>query len=541
MTKPVGIPSSKETSDIETPQETNQHSFSSLSGAEPKQDVNTPSASTGCSLQFQYELVPSFNNSELSKPKLSVPCFSVGSQTRKDPFFGREDVLRSIDKSLLPESLPSPINEGSFYSSGNLKTFALCGAGGIGNTELASEYIFSRKDRNSAIFWVTADSRNVLLEDFARIAVELGLQDKNEAQDLAEACELVKGWLCNPVKDLEATLDSPDNEVPWLLVLDNVDDWGTIEDFWPTTGIGSILITSRDPLSRSHIYTAKHGFDLEPFSSSASLEFLDAVSQKHLKGSPTSAKAVAEWAGGLPLIITAIASTMSNQNLDYNAMLDLLKKHGFEAVSADSKPQVHSVQTISIASMIGLACVDKHTQSLIHAISFLNPEDIPLRMLIDSSDRAQLVAFPNNHAELTNAQTKLQQASLITFNESTQTIRMHRIYQDIMRESLSPEMRVKALLTSLEIISEAWVHQPLEHRFNTTRYEACSTIFPHVDRIYQHYEEMFRSRKIDASEQAARLFNDAGWYVVDAFHAIMLTLKQVLVRERSPTRVEAVL
>jgi hypothetical protein len=177
--------------------------------------------------------VPSSSHLELEKPKLSIPCFSVGSQTRKSPFFGRDDILRLIDKSLLPESVPSPIDEESIHSSGNLKTFALYGAGGIGKTELASEYVFTRKDRYSAIFWASADSRNVLLEDFARIAVELGLQDKNKAQDLAEACELVKGWLCNPVKDLESPLGSLDNEIPWLLVLDNVDDWGTIEDFWP--------------------------------------------------------------------------------------------------------------------------------------------------------------------------------------------------------------------------------------------------------------------------------------------------------------------
>ncbi|KAH6714417.1 P-loop containing nucleoside triphosphate hydrolase protein [Leptodontidium sp. MPI-SDFR-AT-0119] len=363
MAKPIADASSKNTSDVERPQETDQSRCLPPPSPELKQNSKTPSASGGYSSQFSYEVVPSPSHLELDKPKLSIPCFSVGSQSRKSPFFGRDDILRSIDKSLLPESVPSPIDEESIRSSGNLKTFALCGPGGIGKTELASEYVFTRKDRYSAIFWVTADSRNVLLEDFARIAIELGLQHKNEAQDLAEACELVKGWLCNPVKDLESPLGSPDNEIPWLLVLDNVDDWGTIEDFWPTTGIGSILITSRDPLSRSHIYTAKHGLDLDPLSESESLEFLDAVSQKPFKGSPASAKAVAEWAGGLPLIITAIASTMTNRNLTYNKMQDLLKTDGFEAVSADRKPQVHSVHTLSIASMIGLARLDERVQS----------------------------------------------------------------------------------------------------------------------------------------------------------------------------------
>ncbi|KAL6699331.1 hypothetical protein J3F84DRAFT_182702 [Trichoderma pleuroticola] len=510
MAKPVAEVSSS--SVIESHKEMAQDVVSALRSIEPKQE--TLSASAGYSSIFSYEVVPSTNHFEPEQPKLRIPCFSVGSQTRRTPFFGRDDVLRSIDKSLLPDSIQSPIDEASIRPSGNLKTFTLCGAGGIGKTELASEYIFTRREKYLAIFWVTADSRNVLLEDFARIAVEIGLQEKNEAGDLAEACELVKGWLCNPVKDAELPLSSPGNEIPWLLVLDNVDDWGTIEDFWPTTGIGSVLITSRDPLSRSHVFTAQHGLDLEPFSSSDSLEFLHVVSQNPFKGSPGSAKAIARWAGGLPLVINAIASTMSAQNLTYDMMLELLEKNGFAAVSADGIPQMHLLPdvSVSIASMIGLACLDKGTQSLIYVLSFLNPEGIHQKLLINTTDRVQLFTFPKNHGKLNHAQNKLQKASLITFNESTHTICMHRIYQDIVRESLSPEVRVRALLTALEIVSEAWVYQPLENRFNTARYEACSAVFPHVDRVYQHYEKLFRSRKIEASEQAASLFNDAGWY-----------------------------
>ncbi|PTB48317.1 hypothetical protein M431DRAFT_546947 [Trichoderma harzianum CBS 226.95] len=497
---------------IECHKEKTQDRVSSLLSIEHKQE--TLSASAGYSSTFSYEVVPSTNHFEPEQPKLRIPCFSVGSQTRKTPFFGRDDVLRSIDKSLLPDSIQSPIDEGSIRPSGNLKTFALCGAGGIGKTELASEYIFTRRDKYLAIFWVTADSRNVLLEDFARIAVEIGLQEKNEAGDLAEACELVKGWLCNPVKDAESPLSSPGNEIPWLLVLDNVDDWSTIEDFWPTTGIGSILITSRDPLSRSHVFTAQHGLDLEPFSSSDSLEFLHVVSQNPFKGSPGSAKALARWAGGLPLVINAMASTMSAQNLTYDMMLSLLEKDGFAAVSVEGISQMHLLPdvSVSIASMIGLACLDECTQSLIYVLSFLNPDSIHQKLLIDITDEVQLSTFPKNHDELSYAQNKLQKASLITFNESTHTIRMHRIYQDIVRESLTPQVRVRALLTALEIVSEAWVYQPLENRFNTARYEACSAVFPHVDRVYQHYEKLFRSRQIGASEQAASLFNDAGWY-----------------------------
>lgn len=467
---------------------------------ELKGDSRTPSASAGYPSQLSYEMVPLAEPMELDKPKLAIPCFSVGSQTRKDPFFGRNDILKSIDKRLLPETDLAPTTEesSSLVLGGNLKTFALCGPGGVGKTSIASEYVFSRRDRFNAIFWVTADSRNILLEDFARIAVELGLQDKSDGHDLA--CEVVKGWLCNPVEDIEAPL-GPGNEISWLLVLDNVDDWGVIEDFWPTTGIGSVLITSRDPISRSHIYTAQQGLDLHPLSSSDTLEFLDTVCGKQIKGDQAAAKAVADRSGGLPLVISSIASTMSSQNLTYDTMLDLLRTQGFEATSEQQ----------AIVSVIGLGRMDLCTRCLILVCSFLFPEGIPKKILINGNGRSYLDGYPEDPAKLNTAQMKLQQASLISFNDNTQTYRMHRIYQDIVRQSLSPTARNEALMAALQIVSNAWIFQTLEHRFNPDRYDSCSIVFPHVDQIYQHYEEAFKSRTIKPQEQAASLFNDAGW------------------------------
>ncbi|SMR53463.1 unnamed protein product [Zymoseptoria tritici ST99CH_3D1] len=485
----------------QNPTQANQGTLLPPSLMEVKESTTTPSPSAGYSSQLSYEIVPSNDHMEPDERKLKLPCFSIGSQTRRSPFFGGDDVFRAIDTRLLPESISSPVDERSFSHSpgGNLKTFALCGAGGVGKTSIASEYVFTRRDKFSAIFWVTADQRNNLLEDFARIAVELGLQDKNAAHDTA--CELVKGWLCNPVEDIEAPL-RPENEISWLLVLDNVDDWAVIEDFWPTTGIGSVLITSRDPLSRSHIYTAKHGWDLAPLNLSDTLDFLDAVSQKHFKGDQAAAKAIAGRCGGLPLVIASIASTMSTQDLTYNSMLDLLTNQGFGATTEQQ----------AIVSVIGLERMDPHTRSLILVLSFLFPDGIPQKLLYRGKGSLPLDGYPTDLAEVKTAQENLQRASLVSFNDTTQTLRMHRIYQEIVRQALEPAERDAALISALEIVSNAWVYQPLEHRFNSDRYDACSAVFPHVDQVFQHYGLAFNSGKMEGKQTAAALFNDAGWY-----------------------------
>ena len=51
----------------------------------------------------------------------------------------------------------------------------------------------------------------------------------------------------------------------WLLVFDNADQIEALHDYWPISITGSILVTSRDPLSRSTPPLAALDIDLEPF------------------------------------------------------------------------------------------------------------------------------------------------------------------------------------------------------------------------------------------------------------------------------------
>lgn len=129
---------------------------------------------------------------------------------------------------------------------------------GIGKTQIAVEYAYSRRPQFDAIFFVTVDGKAVLSEDLARIDQQLGLEDEREANNLTVSIEIVKGWLLNPVRSYDAP-PSAANEVFWLLIFDNVNDLDVLEEFWPTTGSGAVLITSRDSLAKNQIHTANNG------------------------------------------------------------------------------------------------------------------------------------------------------------------------------------------------------------------------------------------------------------------------------------------
>jgi Holliday junction resolvasome RuvABC ATP-dependent DNA helicase subunit len=77
----------------------------------------------------------------------------LGSLTQNDKFFGRQNILQKLDELLLPRHDTIVSAE-----DGVLKHVTLCGMGGLGKTEIAIEYAFTRRDKFDAIFWIRADA-----------------------------------------------------------------------------------------------------------------------------------------------------------------------------------------------------------------------------------------------------------------------------------------------------------------------------------------------------------------------------------------------
>lgn len=192
-------------------------------------------------------LVPLIQSLKPLTRRAQLPCYMMGPFQPHGGFFSREDVLRSLDQTLLPRqdllvtSEPQP-----------LRYVVLHGMPGLGKTETAIQFMFSRKSYYRAIFWVRADSASKLEADFANIAKMLGLEDPSERQNEVASRELAKGWLSNPKSTLDDELDSQSQkEVPWLLIFDNADDPSILMDYTHLFRSGSVLVTSRYPLTEA--------------------------------------------------------------------------------------------------------------------------------------------------------------------------------------------------------------------------------------------------------------------------------------------------
>ncbi|RSL62727.1 hypothetical protein CEP53_004673 [Fusarium sp. AF-6] len=218
----------------------------------------------GSSTVESYEVVPAVAALEVSARDPKLPCFVLGDYWRKDAFMGREDTLKIIDDHLLPENINPDKGQGSDSSSqdgSDLRSFAICGLGGIGKTELAVQYAHTRKKYFEAIFWLGADDSKILASSFANLAVQLGLEDEDSV-DVTASRDIVMGWLSRPLRQTSKP-DEPGNFVNWLLIFDNVDNLDVLDDYWPKLGRGSVLITSRDPNAKQNMYIHE-GLHLPP-------------------------------------------------------------------------------------------------------------------------------------------------------------------------------------------------------------------------------------------------------------------------------------
>ena len=257
-----------------------------------------------------------------------LPCYLLGPHERNPDFVGRQDVLTALDQALLPGSKSEVIS-----SQGQLRTFALFGLGGLGKTQIAVEYMYSRKPQYQAIFWVHADDSTKLANDFYHIALALGLESEERLGDLVVARNLVLQFLSytTTTKDNESTQDLSLASAKWLLIFDNAESLLDLRDYFPVTGSGSVLITSRDPIARSQTYFfSPQGIELQPFSSSESAAWLRRLTrQDETPEDIELSESIVAKVSHLPLAIMQVAGAITRQCLSFAEFTDLYSAQSF--------------------------------------------------------------------------------------------------------------------------------------------------------------------------------------------------------------------
>jgi hypothetical protein len=306
---------SEETSVVES----NPSSFSAIRKDWVKADEAAESAEAhnASSTMEDVEFVPILEGFAVERKQAKLPCFMMSTFKQNTEFCGRRDILDTLDAVLLPrQGALDPESDG-------MRCAALWGTGGLGKTEIALQFAFTRKDRFDAVFWIRADDKEKLEADFSQITVALGLENADEPRNPIISRELAKGWLSNPTKDPMGNM-----EASWLIIFDNADNPDILTDYSQMLGTGSLLVTSRHPLAKEIFSPSTVGIALEPLSSEDSALLLRNLTQNARSRRDVSLSThVAERLGGLPLAITQMAGIIRRQFMSFSEFLETYEDH----------------------------------------------------------------------------------------------------------------------------------------------------------------------------------------------------------------------
>lgn len=338
---------------------------------------------------------------------LATRLWCIGRQ-RNLFFVGRTQALEDIDLAL--------------QRTGRA---AIVGMGGIGKTQVALEFAYSRFSKPYRFaFWANGATRESLAAGLVDAAMTLGLGDA-VAPGASERVALasMSRWLqaCPPC----------------LLVVDNADDPEGIADLLPARSPCHLLLTSRVP--RLEALGIDKPVVIGVWPREQSVKFLQArTSSKDLPApEAAAADAIALELGNLPLALEQAAAYIQQRRISFAGYLALYRQQGLQVlerqgpVLGDYPASVATTWRINREQAIAES---PFAGPLLDVAAFMAAEGIPVELARLFARRTRL-----NDDAVADALAALERYSLIQRSEDDTGFSVHPVVQVVLQDRLARE------------------------------------------------------------------------------------------------------
>ncbi|MFB4273946.1 FxSxx-COOH system tetratricopeptide repeat protein [Nonomuraea sp. MTCD27] len=375
---------------------------------------------------------------------------------RNRNFTGREALLSRLGKSMAGGATTAVVAHSPVPQ-------ALHGLGGVGKTQLVTEYAWRFRSSYDVVWWIASDQPALVPATLAALAPELGLPSANVV-GIDEAAVAVR-------KALQQ--GTPYDK--WLLIFDNADEPESIKDFIPDGGPGRVLITSRN----NRWTTTSESVAVDVFERDESLAFLRKRLERELPRD--EAHRLAEALGDLPLALEQAAALQLMTGMPTEEYIEALEEQTRPLLALGKATEYpHSMTAAWQLSVQAIEERMPEAATVLRCLAFFGPDPIPRDVfrrgnkVSEATSMAPILADP---LLLNKAIGELNRFALIKVEPSTRTITVHRLIQSLLRDSVSADQR-ESLRHEVHLLLAGSAPTSPE---DTAKWPAFGELLPHVE------------------------------------------------------------
>ena len=375
---------------------------------------------------------------------------------------------------------------------------ALTGMGGVGKTQVATEYAHFHRNEYQAVLWVRAASPDVLISDFVALATLLDLAQKEEREEKLVVAA-VRRWL--------------ENETRWLLILDNAEDLGLIPQFVPVAAKGHVLLTTQGDATGGFAQAIK----IEDLSTEQAALLLlrrakviqpEAPLETAAPADRSSAQAIAVELGGLPLALDQAGAYIEETACGLSAYLGLYRQRASDLLKyRGAAPTEHadSVATTFTLSFEKIEKANPAAAELLRFCAFLHPDAIPEEIIMEGGSELGPILQPvaADPFQFNAVILAILKYSLLRRDPNSRTFAIHRLAQKVLQDGMDEASRRR------------WAERTVK-AVNCTFPSVEFPDWPKCERLVAQVQasaDLIEREGIESPE-AARLLDDTGLYLL---------------------------
>ena len=385
----------------------------------------------------------------------SEPARLVGVPARNPLFTGRDGAIDALDQALA-----------------RARRAAVCGLPGLGKTETAIEFAHRRRFSYRWVCWLRADSEEQIVRGFCALAAAFGLPESHGTDQPAAA------------KAALAALAGCGN---CLLVLDAAEDLQLIRPWIPAGERVHVLLTTRT----TAVGGLAEPIELESLTEQEGLDFLlrrarlpdpaDALAAT----SAEAARQVVRATEGVPLALDQAGAYLEETGCSVEEYASLWGEHSLSLMAERGQGSLREGESLMHSWSLSLEQLGKAQPAavdLLRLFAYFHCDGLPEAPLVKgaASVGPVLAAVMGDPIKRNALLREALRFAFVRRDAKTRRLHMHRLVQQFLRGSESPEAQSETCARALSLINSVFP----EARF--VSWPECDVLSSHAVSVLDH-------------------------------------------------------